>query len=140
MSTLITGSDGLVQIGPTNAYTTVGLVSEFSVECKTDITTKGPYIGDATLRKVRSGRTSSGKLTADVPVGRNTGQTGLITVHESGTNIRITLTGGTTTTGYQYVATNAAVEGVTYTGNAQDGYSLEFAFQDMDGYTLTATP
>jgi hypothetical protein len=117
MSVLITGSSGLVQIGPTSALTTVGLVSEFSVECATDITTKGPYIGDATKRKVRSSKTSSGSLSA-------------------GTNFRLSLRGGDATNGYTYVAANCAISGLTFTGNAEEGYSFEFNFEDMDGYTL----
>lgn len=139
MSVLISGTSGLVQIGPTNHLTTVGLVSEFSVECSTDITTKGPYIGDATKRKVRSSKTSSGTLTADIPDGRNAGQTGLLTAHENGTNIRLYLQGGDGTDGYEYVAANAAISGVTFTGNAEEGYSFEFSFEDMDGYTLEAS-
>lgn len=139
MSILITGSSGLVQIGPTNALTTVGLVTEFSVECSTEITSKGPYIGDATIRKVRQAKTSSGSLSADIPEGRNSGQTGLVTVHEGATNVRLALRGGDTTNGYTYTAANCAISGVTFTGNAQEGYSFEFNFEDMDGYSLAAS-
>jgi hypothetical protein len=139
MSVLIAGTSGLVQIGPTNHLTTVGLVTEFSVECATEITAKGPYIGDATIRKVRGAKTSSGSLSADIPDGRNTGQTGLLSVHESGTNVRLYLQGGDGTDGYEYVAANCAISGVTFTGNAEDGYSFEFTFEDMDGYTLEAS-
>ena len=139
MSVLITGSSGLVQIGPTNALTTVGLVTEFTVECATDITKKGPYIGDATIRKVRGAKTSSGSLSADIPDGRNAGQTGLLTAHENGTNIRLYLQGGDGTDGYEYIAANAAISGVTFTGNAADGYTFEFTFEDMDGYVLEAS-
>lgn len=139
MSVLITGSSGLVQIGPTSALTTVGLVSEFSVECATDITTKGPYIGDATKRKVRSSKTSSGTLSADIPEGRNAGQSGLLSNHEAGTNFRLSLRGGDATNGYTYVAANCAISGLTLTGNAEEGYSFEFNFEDMDGYTLLAS-
>lgn len=136
MSILIAGTSGLVQIGPTNALTTVGLVTEFSVECATDITTKGPYIGDATKRKVRSSKTSSGSLSADIPEGRNSGQSAIVAAHEAGTNFRLSLRGGDATNGYTYVAANAAISGLTFNGNAEDGYSFEFNWEDMDGYTL----
>lgn len=139
MSVLITGTSGLVRIGPTTAPTTVGLVTEFSVECATDIAKKGPYIGDATIRKVRSAKTSSGSLSADIPDGRNPGQTGLLQAHENGTDIRLELVGGDGTDGYEYVAPNAAISGVTFNGNAEDGYGFEFSFEDMDGYTLEAS-
>lgn len=136
MTVLITGSSGLVQIGPTGALTTVGFVSEFSVECKTDMTEQGPYIGDPTIYRTKKAKTSSGKLNADIPEGRNAGQSGIVAAHEAGTNFRLSLRGGDATNGYTYVAAAAAIESLTYTGNAEEGYSFEMGFVDMSGYTL----
>lgn len=139
MALLLEGHDGLIQIGPTNALTTVGYVSEFSVECATELTSKGPYIGDATIYKVRQAKTSSGTLNADIPDGRDPGQTGIIEAHEGGTSLRLTLQADAATGGYLYTAANAGITGVTFGGNAEEGYTLEFAFEDLDGYTLAAS-
>lgn len=138
MALLLEGHDGIIQIGPTNALTTVGYVTEFSVECSTELTNKGPYIGDATIYKVRQAKTSSGTLSADIPEGLDPGQTGLVDAHEGGSNLRLHLKAdATTAAGYSYIAANAGITGVTFGGNAEEGYTFEFAFEDMDGYSLS---
>jgi len=140
MATLISGTEGLVQIGPSNAPTTIAFVREFSVETKTEMNTRGPYIGDTTLYKTRKGKTSSGTISADVPSGRDAGQTAMLAIHEGATNVRLKLVGGAGSTGYTYTAPNAGCSGVKFTGKAEEGYGLEFSFEDMDGYTLVQSP
>jgi hypothetical protein len=143
MALLIEGTDGLIQAGPTSALTTIGYVKKWKVACKTDINTKGPYVGDATLRKTRKAKTSSGSLEFDVPQGADAGHTKVIALHEAATNIRLSLRGGgatgSATAGYTYVAANAIISGVDLDGDAENGYSGTFSFEDGDGYTLTPT-
>jgi len=136
MATLLSGTDGLVTIGPTSALTTIAFVREFSVEAKTEMNSRGPYIGDATIYKTRKGKTSSGTISADVPAGRDAGQTAMLAVHEGATNVRLVLKADDASGGYTYTAANAGCSGVKFTGKAEEGYSLEFSFEDMDGYTL----
>jgi len=139
MPIMIEGSDGLIQIGPTNALTTVGVVTSFSVEASTELTPRGPYIGDATISKTRQPKTSTGSLSAEIPSGRNVGQTGLVTAHESGTNVRLVLKAGASLTGYSYTCDAAAITGISFTGNATDGYMLDISFEDTGSYTLAAS-
>ena len=53
MPVMIEGTDGVVQVGPSNALTLVGVVTSFSVEASTELTPRGPYIGDDTISKTR---------------------------------------------------------------------------------------
>lgn len=143
MALLIEGTDGLVQVGPTSALTTVGVVKKWSVSAKTDINTKGPYIGDATLKKTRKAKTSSGSLEFDIPQAADAGQTKIIAAHEGATNLRITLRAGgiagSGTQSYTYTAANAIISEVAIDGDAENGYSGTFNFEDADGYTLVPT-
>lgn len=139
MPIMIEGTDGLIQVGPTNALTTVGVVTSFSVEAGTELTPRGPYINDATISKTRQPKTSTGSLSAEIPSGRNAGQTELLTAHEQGTNIRIVLKAGDALTGYTYTCSAAAITGISFTGNATDGYMLDISFEDTGSYTLAAS-
>lgn len=136
MSILLEGAEGTVQVGPTNHLTEVGFVSEFEVECKTDVNQKGPYIGNKTIYKNRKAKTSSGTLSGDIPEGRDPGQTKLVEAHEEGLDIRLELIADN---GYTYVAEQAIVSGVKFGGNAEEGYTFEFSFEDGNGYTLEPT-
>jgi hypothetical protein len=138
MPIMIEGSDGLIQVGPTNALTTVGVVTSFSVEASTELTPRGPYIGDATISKTRQPKTSTGSLSAEIPSGRDAGQTQLMTAHESGTSVRVSLKAGAALTGYTYTAT-VAISGISFSGNAADGYMLDISFEDTGSYTLAAS-
>jgi hypothetical protein len=140
MALLVEGTDGLVRVGPSNHPTVVGYVTEFTVTCETEITERGPYIGDATIRKTRKAKTSSGSLSADLPEGLDPGQTKLVEAHETGANVEIYLRGGGASDGMYYRAANAAVSGVEFSGTADEGYSTSFNFTDMDGYTLDTLP
>lgn len=140
MAVLIEGTSGLIQVGPTGSPTTIGVVSEFSAELSTDVTTRGPYIGDATRRKTRTAKTSSGSLSADIPDGRDLGQTQLVLAHENATNVRLVLRAGGSSNGYTYTCPNAIISGVTFGGNAEEGYTLEFSWEDADGYTFAVSP
>lgn len=135
MPVMIEGTDGVVQVGPSNALTLVGVVTSFSVEASTELTPRGPYIGDDTISKTRQPKTSSGSLSAEIPSGRNAGQSELLAAHEAGTDIRVQLKANTTTLGYTYTAV-VAISGVTFSGNATDGYMLDMSFEDMGTYTL----
>lgn len=138
---LLEGTDGLIQVGPTTALTTVGYVSKWKLTLKTDMNTKGPYIGNATLYKTRKAKTSSGSLDFDIPAGRDAGVSAAIAVHESATNVRLSLRSGaaTVTLGYTYTAANAGLSGVDLEGDAENGYSGTCNFEDMDGYTFAPT-
>lgn len=138
MPVMIEGTDGVVQVGPSNALTLVGVVTSFSVEASTELTPRGPYIGDDTISKTRQPKTSSGSLSAEIPSGRNAGQTAILSAHENGTDIRVQLKANTAALGYTYTAT-VAISGITFSGNATDGYMLDMSFEDMGEYTLVAS-
>ena len=140
MPVMIEGTDGIIQIGPSNALTSVGVVTSFSVELSTELTPRGPYINDATISKTRQPKTSTGSLSAEIPSGRNAGQTGLLTAHEGGTNIRLVLRAGAAATGYTYTCDAAAITGISFTGNATDGYMFDISFEDTGAYTLVVSP
>lgn len=135
---MIEGSNGLIQVGPTNALTTVGVVTSFSVEANTELTPRGPYIGDASISKTRQPKTSTGSLSAEIPSGRNAGQTALLSAHEAGTDIRVVLKAGAALEGYTYTAT-VAISGISFTGNATDGYMMDVSFEDTGAYTLATS-
>lgn len=135
---LIEGTKGLLQVGPSNSPTTVGKVTQYSIEIKTDIAERGPYIGDPAKRKVRGGRTSSGSMTCEIPVGRDSGQTALINAHENGESIRLHIREGQANEGYVYVAPQAIITDISVEGTAEEGYTLEISWEDDGGYTYGA--
>lgn len=143
MATLIEGTDGLIQVGPTNALTTVGYVTKWKASLSTEMNTKGPYVGDATLRKTRKAKTSSGSIEFDIPKGADAGQTKLIALHEAGTDFRLLLRQGgaaaSPSVGYSYIAANAGLSGIDTEGDAESGYTGTANFEDMDGYTYGPT-
>jgi len=143
MATLIDGTDGLIQIGPTNHLTTVGYVTKWKASLSTEMNTKGPYVGDATLRKTRKAKTSSGSLEFDIPKGADVGQTKMIALHEAGTDFRLMLRAGcaaaSPSVAYAYIAANAGLSGIDIEGDAESGYSGTANFEDMDGYTYGPT-
>ena len=133
---LLTGTDGLIQIGPSNAPTTIAKITEITIELQTEVSEKGPYIGDATIYKVRKAKTSSGKFTADVPAARDSGQAKFIDLHETATDFRFVAKVDDGSAGYTYTSALTAVTGVTITGNAAEGWTIEGSLADMAGYTL----
>lgn len=133
---LLQGTDGLIQVGPSNAPTTIAKISEITIELKTDVTERGPYIGDATKYKTRQAKTSSGSFTADVPATRDGGQAKFIDLHETATDFRFVAKVDDGSAGYTYTSALTAVTGVKITGNAAEGWTIEGNFADMAGYTL----
>lgn len=133
---LVEGTEGLIQVGPSNALTTIGYVTQFSVDCTREIKRKGPWVGNDTIKKTRSAKTSKGSLTADTVKNRDVGQSKLIELFESGADVRLVLRGGDAAEEYTYTCSNAGVSGVKWTKKADEGNQLEFSWEDMDGYTL----
>lgn len=136
---LIKGTDGLLTVGPSGAPTTVGYITKYSIDMETDITQRGPYIGNAAKSKVLGGNTSSGTMTVDVPVNRDAGHTAIVTAHAAGTGLRLVAREGGTTEGYTYTAASALFTTVTSTGSAEEGYTLEIAWEDDAGYTYAVS-
>lgn len=142
MSLLIDGTDGLIQAGPSTAYTTIGFVSKWKVSCKTPTTKRGPYIGATTIYKSRGGKESSGSLEFDIPQGRDVGVSALIAAHEAAANITVTLRAGgaVASPSVSYTYTAAVIpSGIDMSGDATAGFSGTFSFDDAAGYTLIPT-
>lgn len=142
MSLLIEGTKGLIQAGPSGAPTTVAFVTDFTVDCKTAFAQRGPYIGNNVILKTRQAKTSQGSLVCDVPQGADGGQNAVVAAHEAGTNLRLVLQGGDTSTqkGYTYTAANAGISAVKFVEKSKEGVTLDISFEDLDGYTLVPTP
>ena len=133
---LVEGTEGLIQVGPSNALTTIGFVTQFSVDTSREIKQKGPWVGNDTIQKTRSAKTSKGSLTADTVKGRDVGQSKLIELFESGADVRLVLRGGDATDEYTYTCANAGVSGVKWTKKSDEGNQIEIAWEDFDGYDL----
>jgi hypothetical protein len=136
MPMLVEGTEGIIQIGPSNALTTVGYVNEFSVECEREMQARGPWIGNDTKQKTRSAKTSKGSLNADAVKGRDGGQAKLIELFESGADVRLVLKGGDGTDDFTYTCANAGMSAIKWGKTAEEGNTFEFSWEDMDGYTL----
>lgn len=132
---LVEGVNGLLRCGPTAAPTTVSFSTTYSIQMTEEVNRRGPYIGNANRQKVRGARDSSGSITCEIPVGRDAGQTALVSAFMNGTDIHLTLREGNATDAYTYEA-DVIITQLTSTGNAAEGYTLEFSFEDNgNGYT-----
>lgn len=133
---LVDGTSGLIQIGPSNALTTVGYVTDFSVETSRDIKKRGPWVGNNTIQKNLGAKDSKGSLTADMVETPDVGHAKLIALFEAGTNVRLVLKGGDTAEDFTYTCANAGLSNVKWGKKADTGNTIEFSWEDMDGYTL----
>lgn len=136
---MLKGSDGLIQIGPSNAPTTVGYINEIEINTEMTITQKGPWIGMNSIEKSGGPRTSKGTLSADFPATRNAGQAKIIELIEAGTLFRIVAKVQNGTDGYTYTSPETACSSLGITGNGESGWTGAFEIEDMSGYTLAAS-
>jgi hypothetical protein len=130
---LIKGTDGIIEVGPTNAPTEVGKVTEWSATRTRETSVRGPHINSDTLEKTQGAKSISGSLTADVPAGRDPGQTALDDAFEDGLPIRLKLQSDQ---GKVITVTSALVSEIEDTGSAAEGYQTTFSFEDQNGYTI----
>ena len=130
---VIDGPSGIVRVGATE----IAFVTEWSADLSTEITQRGPYINNPNLSKSRGGRDCTGSITADIPAGRDAGQTTLVNAQANGTNVVLELN---TADGYTLDVPSAIITNVNVTQSATDGVTITFDFEDGAGtHTLTAT-
>ena len=131
---LIQGTEGSITTGTTP--TTVGKISEWEATLATEVKENGPWIGSNAKDKVRGAKGCSGSMKGFIPVGRDTGQTSLVTAHETGADIKLVFTADD---GYVLTITTAMITELKVGQKSDEGAPFEASFADNGGYTYEPT-
>jgi hypothetical protein len=130
---LIQGDEGSITTG-TGTPVTVAYISEWEATLATEIKEQGPWIGDGTKQKVRGAKGCKGTMKGMIPNGRDPGQTSIVTAHEGGADLALTLT---TDNGYILALAAAVIEDLKVGQKGDEGAPFECSFSDNGGYTYT---
>jgi hypothetical protein len=142
-ASLIAFADAIIYVQAAGATATpgtadqLGFCTDVEIAVEPQTTTKGPYVGLATIKNVRSGEAYSGSFSVDYSAGADATRALLWGAAASGTSdtrVKITLITDPTT-GEKHVIDQTIVT-ATITGSA-DGYVGAFSFV-ADSYTYTA--
>jgi hypothetical protein len=105
-------------------------------EISLDITeqTAGPYIGDGgKLYPYQVSNNLKGKIDADIPKSKDSGQTAMINAGINGTKVPIELV---TTDGYTITIPSGIVSGFQMNQDASNTVKISFDFKSFGGYTV----
>lgn len=130
---LIKGTDGIIEIGPSDAPTEVGYVTEWTITRSREVTERGPWINNDTIEVTLGGKNLEGSLSYDIPAGRDSGEEQIDAAYEAGTAIRLRLQSDS---GKQYLLPAATFTDLEETGNAAEGYSGTASFRNSGAYTV----
>lgn len=133
---LHSGTDGAVKAGPSGTPPSVGYLTEWEFEAKTEVKKQGPFVGDANIQKVRAGKDGEGTLKGFTPVGRDAGQTALMAALEGGSDIRLEMIEDD---GYTIVVATAIITSYKTGMKSDEGVPFECKFECSGGWTRTNT-
>jgi len=112
-----------------------GFVNNWEVNLETEEKTVGPFIGDGgVLYTYTTSRKLAGSLEATIPVGRDAGQSILLSGALYSSNINIVLT---TTNGYIITVPSGTISTFSMTQDAAESVTLSFDFSSSGNFTIT---
>lgn len=127
----IKGYEGTITV---NGQVT-GFVNNWEVNLETEEKTVGPFIGDGgVLYTYTTSRKLAGTLEATIPVGRDAGQSILLSGALNSSNINIVLT---TTNGYTITVPSGTISTFSMTQDAAESVTLSFDFSSSGNFTIT---
>ena len=126
----IRGYDGTVTV----AGIATAFVNDWSVELDTQEQTEGPFIGDnGVLYTYTTSRRLTGSLNATVPIGKDAGQTALLSGALNSTLVSMVLV---TTGGYTVTIPSGSISKFTLGQDAKGTVSLSFDFASSGSFTI----
>lgn len=132
----IRGTDGLIQVGPSNAPTEVGKVTQFEINRTRAITTSGPYVNEDLIEKAYGAKDFTATLTYQMPSGRDNGQDAIDDAFEAGTTLRILLQ---TDGGKTFTVPNALITEAPISQEAAGIVTGTFGMTPQGDYDVTDT-
>jgi len=130
MAQPIRGYDGTI----TAAGVATGFVNNWEVSLKTEEQTEGPFIGDnGNTYTFTTSRSLEGKLEATIPVGKDAGQTALISGAINGSILSIVLA---TTNGYTITIPSGSISGFSMKQDAKESVTVSFDFKSSGTFTV----
>lgn len=131
MAQPIKGYEGTITVNGT----LTGFINNWEVSLETEEKTVGPFIGDGgVLYTYTTSRRLAGTLEATVPVGRDAGQTILLSGALNSSNINIILT---TDNGYTITVPSGTVSTFSMTQDAAESVTISFDFSSSGNFTIT---
>ena len=138
MATLLQGYDGGFKIGPSGSEVAVGFLTEVEVELDQEVKKQGPFVGNATISKVRGGKDAKGSCKGFMVAPRDTGQNAVRTAINGGTDVRLLIeigpTGALTDT---VTVPIAIISNVKFGQKADEGVPISFDWEANGTYTWT---
>lgn len=126
----IRGYDGTVTV----AGIATAFVNDWSVELDTQEQAEGPFIGDnGVLYTYTTSRRLTGSLNATVPIGKDAGQTALLSGALNSTLVSMVLV---TTGGYTVTIPSGSIGKFTLAQDAKGTVSLSFDFSSSGTFSI----
>lgn len=130
MSQPIRGYDGTVTV----AGIATAFVNDWQVQLDTQEQTEGPFIGDnGVLYTYTTSRKLSGTLNATVPIGKDAGQTAMLSGALNSTLVSIVLV---STGGYTVTIPSGSISKFTLKQEAKGTVSLALDFSSSGAFTV----
>lgn len=130
MAQPIRGYEGSIEVQGVNT----GFVNNWEVSLETEEKSVGPFIGDnGLLYTYTTSRRLTGKLEATIPIGKDAGQTVLISgaLNSSAINIVLTTTGG-----YVVTIPSGTISGFSMSQDAAESVKVNFEFSSSGAFTI----
>jgi len=130
MAQPIKGYDGTITVQGTAA----GFVNNWEVNLETEEKTVGPFIGDGgVLYTYTTSRKLAGKLEATIPIGKDAGQTILLSGALNSSSINIVLV---TTNGYTITVPSGTISTFSMKQDAAESVTVSFDFSSSGSFTV----
>jgi len=130
MAQPIKGYDGTITVQGTAA----GFVNNWEVNLETEEKTVVPFIGDGgVLYTYTTSRKLAGKLEATIPIGKDAGQTILLSGALNSSSINIVLV---TTNGYTITVPSGTISTFSMKQDAAESVTVSFDFSSSGSFTV----
>ncbi len=131
MAQPIRGYEGSI----TAAGINTGFVNNWEVSLETEEKSVGPFIGDGgVLYTYTTSRKLVGKLEATIPIGKDAGQTALISGALNSSPINLLLE---TTNGYTVTIPSGTISGFSMSQDAAESVKVTFDFSSSGTFSIT---
>lgn len=129
MAQPIKGTEGLITA---NGFPT-GFISTWNAEFDSNEQTTGPFIGDPNIYTYSTATRLTGSLEGVVPVGKDPGQTAILSgaLSRMPVNLELVITGG-----YTVTIPSANISTFSMSPNAEETVSITLEFSSNGGYSF----